>query len=94
MGMFTLMYEYTGAHDRAYVCIYGVGMITHMCTKVESNTNKQKHRVLAAYLELLPPLDLLHHKNKAVKHQLIKAGTWLFNHCRLHAYAQQNMHPM
>ena len=50
--------------------------------------------VPAAYLAVLLPLDLLHHKNNAVKHQLIKAGTWLFNYCRLHAHAQLNMHPI
>jgi GrpB-like predicted nucleotidyltransferase (UPF0157 family) len=46
----------------------------------------------AAYLMLLLPLDLLHHKNKAVKHQHIKAGTWISKHCRLHAHAQQQKH--
>jgi hypothetical protein len=43
--------------------------------KVESNINTSTG--VSAYQALLRPLELLHHKGKAVKYSFIKAGTSL-----------------
>ena len=60
---------------------------------VEHHKNKHKHRVSAAYQAFLPPLlpllELLHHKRKAVR---TRGHQGCDSTLRLRAYSQQNVH--
>ena len=49
------------------------------CPQGNKSQEQRKHKHKSYHQVLLPPLELLRQKRKAVKSKLVKVGTWFFN---------------
>ena len=77
--MFSRMYHHYVRKKPGKSRLFKLNQVVHKSW----GQHKHKHRISAYQQALLPPLELLHHKRKVVKHSFLKAGTFALNHCRL-----------